>query len=129
MLQYIKIKIMLVKKIEVKLNKTQQNQFFVDQNNLRFIHNFYLSYQNLNYEMYRLGNSDLRFISGYEFMKVFNNEILKLNPNLNFIKNTNSKAIKQIIINLNNTFKRFLRINQAIQDIKRNQTNGKLVFI
>ena len=35
---------MLVKKIEVKLNKTQQNQFFVDQNNLRFMHNFYLSY-------------------------------------------------------------------------------------
>ena len=34
---------MLVKKIEVKLNKTQQNQFSVDQNNLRFIHNFYLS--------------------------------------------------------------------------------------
>ena len=34
---------MLVKKIEVKLNKTQQNQFFIDQNNLRFINNFYLS--------------------------------------------------------------------------------------
>ena len=34
---------MLVKKIEIKLNKTQQNQFFVDQNNLRFIHNFYPS--------------------------------------------------------------------------------------
>ena len=39
---------MLVKKIEVKLNKTQQNQFFVDQNNLRFIHNFYLSYQDIS---------------------------------------------------------------------------------
>ena len=26
---------MLVKKVEIKLNKTQQNQFFIDQNNLR----------------------------------------------------------------------------------------------
>lgn len=34
---------MLVKKIEVNLNKTQQNQSLVDQNNLRFIHNFYPS--------------------------------------------------------------------------------------
>ena len=44
----VKVKVMLVKKIEVKLNETQQNQFLVDQNNLRFIHNFYLSYQDLN---------------------------------------------------------------------------------
>ena len=100
---------MLVKKIEIKLNKTQQNQFSVDQNNLRFIHNFYLSYQDLNYEMYRLGNSDLKFISAYEFMKIFNNEILKLNPDLNFIKNTNSKAVKQVVINLDQTFKKFLK--------------------
>ena len=100
---------MLVKKIEIKLNKAQQNQFSVDQNNLRFIHNFYLSYQDLNYEMYRLGNSDLKFISAYEFMKLFNNEILKLNPNLNFIKNTNSKAVKQVVINLDQTFKKFFK--------------------
>ena len=108
-LQYVKIKIMLVKKIEVKLNKTQQNQFSVDQNNLRFIHNFYLSYQDLNHEQYRLGNSDIKFITGYEFMKIFNNEILKLNPNLSFIKNTNSKAIKQVTINLEKTFKKFFK--------------------
>ena len=103
---------MLVKKIEIKLNKTQQNQFSVDQNNLRFIHNFYLSYQDLNYEQYRLGNSDVKFVSAYEFMKVFNNEILKLNPDLNFVKNTNSKAVKQVVINLDQTFKKFFK-NQA----------------
>ena len=100
---------MLVKKIEVKLNKTQQNQFFVDQNNLRFMHNLYLSYQDLNYEMYRLGNSDIKYIPAYEFKKIFNNEILKINLDLNFIKNTNSKAINQVIINLDSTFKKFFK--------------------
>ena len=114
---------MLVKKIEIKLNKTQQNQFFVDQNNLRFMHNFYLSYQDLNHEMYRLGNSDLKFISAYEFMKLFNNEILKLNPDLNFIKSTNSKAALHVIRNLDKTFKKFFKgqINYPKYKKKSNQ--------
>ena len=117
---------MLVKKIEVKLNKTQQNQFSVDQNNLRFMHNFYLSYQDLNYEQYRLGNSDLKFISGYEFMKLFNNEILKLNPNLNFIKSTNSKAIKQVVINLDQTFKRFFKNQVGYPKYKKKSNQWKV---
>ena len=125
-LYYKKIKIMLVKKIEVKLNKTQQNQFLIDQNNLRFIHNFYLSYQDLNYEQYRLGNSDIKFISGYEFMKLFNNEILKLNPDLNFVKNTNSKAVQHVIINLDNTFKRFFKNQVGYPRYKKKSNTWKI---
>ena len=117
---------MLVKKIEVKLNKTQQNQFFVDQNNLRFMHNFYLSYQDLNYEMYRLGNSNIKFISAYEFMKMFNNEILKLNPNLNFVKSTNSKAVKQVIINLDQTFKKFFKEQINFPKYKKKSNQWKI---
>ena len=117
---------MLVKKIEIKLNKTQQNQFLVDQNNLRFIHNFYLSYQDLNYEMYRLGNSDLKFISAYEFMKIFNNEILKLNPNLNFIKNTNSKAVNQVVINLDKTFKKFFKNQSGYPKYKKKSNQWEI---
>ena len=117
---------MLVKKIEVKLNKTQQNQFFIDQNNLRFIHNFYLSYQDLNYEQYRLGNSDLKFISGYEFMRLFNNEILKLNPNLNFIKNTNSKAVQDVIRNLDKTFKKFFKGQINFPKYKKKSNQWKI---
>ena len=117
---------MLVKKIEIKLNKTQQNQFFVDQNNLRFIHNFYLSYQDLNYEMYRLGNSNLKYISGYEFIKAFNNEILKLNPNLNFIKNTNSKAVLHVIINLDKTFKKFFKNQVGYPKYKKKSNQWKV---
>ena len=119
---------MLVKKIEVKLNKTQQNQFFVDQNNLRFMHNFYLSYQDLNYEMYRLGNSDLKYISAYEFMKLFNNEILKLNPDLNFIKNTNSKAVKQVVINLDKTFKKFFKNQSGFPKYKKKSNTWKVAI-
>ena len=117
---------MLVKKVEIKLNKTQQNQFFIDQNNLRFIHNFYLSYQDLNYEQYRLGNSDTKFISAYEFMKIFNNEILKLNPNLNFVKNTNSKAVKQVVINLDKTFKKFFKNQSGYPKYKKKSNTWKI---
>ena len=117
---------MLVKKIEIKLNKTQQNQFVIDQNNLRFMHNFYLSYQDLNHEMYRLGNSDIKFISGYEFMKLFNNEILKLNPDLNFIKNTNSKAVLHVIRNLDQTFKKFFKNQSGYPKYKKKSNTWKI---
>ena len=117
---------MLVKKIEIKLNKTQQNQSLVDQNNLRFMHNLYLSYQDLNYEQYRLGNSDLKYISAYEFMKIFNNEILKLNPNLSFVKNTNSTAIKRVIINLDKTFKKFFKNQSGFPKYKKKSNQWKI---
>lgn len=117
---------MLVKKIEVKLNKTQQKMFYQDQHTLRFIHNFYLSYQDLNYEMYRLGNSDLKYISAYEFMKIFNNEILKLNPNLSFIKDTNSKAIKQVILNLDQSFKKFFKNKSGYPKFKKKSNVWKI---
>ena len=59
-------------------------------------------------------------------MKIFNNEILKLNPNLNFVKNTNSKAVKQVVINLDKTFKKFFKNQSGFPKYKKKSNMWKI---
>ena len=69
----------------------------------RWVYNFYLSHNNQNY---RDGG---KFISGMTFSKWLNNEFLPEHPEMSWVKEVSSKAVKQAIMNGEKAFKKFFK--------------------
>lgn len=93
-------------KIEVKLNKEQEEKFKVNESICRFLYNEYIMMNEVYYINSKLGNCDVSFISGFDFDKYVNNELCK---DFKWIKNGFSKARKKSIMNAETAFKRFFK--------------------
>lgn len=67
----------------------------------RFIYNFYISENEKSYR------EEKGFISGYDFSKWMNNEYVPNNPDMAWIKEVSSKAVKESIMNCEKAYRRF----------------------
>ena len=80
-------------KTEIKPTVEQKNKIKRTIGVCRFVYNFYISY---NQEQYEQGN---RFVSGKDFSKYLNNIFLPNNPSHSWIREVSSKSVKQAIMN------------------------------
>ena len=90
-------------KIEVNLSNEQIIKFKQMQGTCRWLYNEYVETNTLLYQMYQLGCSDIKFMSGYDFDKYVNNTLSK-QLNMQWIKECGSKSRKQAIINAEKAF-------------------------
>lgn len=99
---------MKVYKIEIKLSDEQEILLRQMQGTCRWLYNEYIETNKLLYQMYQLGCSDIKFMSGYDFSKYVNNTLSK-QPNMQWIKDCGSKSRKQAIMNAEKSFKNFFK--------------------
>lgn len=95
-------------KIEVNLSNEQIIKFKQMQGTCRWLYNEYIETNKLIYQMYQLGCSDIKFMSGYDFDKYVNNTLSK-QLNMQWIKDCGSKSRKQAIMNAEKAFKNFFK--------------------
>lgn len=95
-------------KIEVNLSNEQIIKFKQMQGTCRWLYNEYVETNKLLYQMYQLGCSDIKFMSGYDFDKYVNNTLSK-QLNMQWIKECGSKSRKQAIMNAEKAFKNFFK--------------------
>ncbi len=71
-----------------------------------------------------------RFVSGYEFSKWLNNEFIPNNPEFRWIKDVNSKSVKQSIMNAEKAFKNFFKGKSRYPRFKKkNKSDVKMYFV
>jgi putative transposase len=92
--------------IAVNLSDKQQELLKQMQSTCRWLYNEYIETNKLLYQMYQLGCSNIKFMSGYDFSKYVNNTLSK-QPNMQWIKDCGSKSRKQAIMNAEKAFKNF----------------------
>ncbi len=90
---------------KTEINPTEEQRQIINRTigTCRFIYNFYLAH---NKEIYE---KEKRFVSGMDFSKWLNNEFIPNNPELAWIKEVGSKAVKQAIMNAETAFKKFFK--------------------
>lgn len=90
---------------KTEINPTQNQSHKINQTIgvCRYIYNFYLAH---NKEIFE---KEKRFVSGMVFSKWLNNEYLPNHPELCWVKQVSSKAIKQSIMNGEKAFRRFFK--------------------
>lgn len=79
----------------------------------RYIYNFYIAH---NKEIYE---KEGKFVSGMDFSKWLNNEYIPSNPDMKWIKEVSSKAIKQAIMNGDTDFKDFFKKIKGFPKFKK----------
>lgn len=111
-------------KTEIKPNDNQKELIKRTIGVCRFIYNFYISH---NIENYKINKT---FISAYEFSKWLNNEYLPSNPEMSWIKEVSTKAVKQSILNAETAFKKFFDKKTNFPSFKkRKDSDVKMYFM
>lgn len=88
-------------KIEIKLNKEQEQVYKLNVSACRFIYNLYIQ---KNEEAYK--NRE-KFIGAYTFSKWFNNEYITHNLDKLWLKQASSKAIQRTMVNCESAYRKF----------------------
>lgn len=121
---------MIVKFIEIDLNKTQTEKFYRDRANVRFIWNEYLAYIIFRFNAVKEGwipNDNLpNFINNKKFMVFFNNIYLKFNPHLKFVKETSTMAIQKSVENACKAFTQFFEGKKGFPKFKSKKRDYEL---
>ena len=112
-------------KIEIKPTEEQKIKINKSMGICKFLYNEMIATNEILYEQYRLGNSDVKFMSGYEFDKYVNN---KLSKQLGWIKDCGSKARKDTIMNCDKAFKNFFKCKSGFPKYKKRNDSVGLYF-
>ncbi len=116
------IKMLKTYKIEIKPTEEQKFKINKSMGICKFLYNEMIATNEILYEQYRLGNSDVKFMGGYDFDKYVNN---KLSKQLGWIKDCGSKARKDAIMNCDKSFKNFFKGKNGFPKYKkRNDSVG-----
>ena len=90
----------------------------------RFVYNLYLAKNKDEYE--KTG----RFMSGFEFKKWLNNEYLKNNPDMMWIKDVSTMSVSQSVANADTAFKRFFSGTSRYPKFKKKSNSDvKMYFV
>ena len=103
-------------KIEIKPSEEQIIKINKSLGICRFLYNEMIMTNEILYEQYKLGNSNVKFIDGYGFDKYVNNTLSKQFP---WIKNCGAKARKKAIMNCDNAFKEFFKGKKGFPKYKK----------
>ncbi|MDO4554111.1 MAG: helix-turn-helix domain-containing protein [Lachnospiraceae bacterium] len=79
----------------------------------RYVYNFYLAH---NLEIYE---KEKRFVSGMEFQKWLNNELIPNNIEYKWMKEVSSKSVKKSIMNADGAFRRFFKHQSGFPKFKK----------
>jgi len=105
-------------KTEIILNKEQQLLYYKSIGTCRFVANLYKDKIEQEYK------DTKKFVTAYTFSKYLNNIYLDIHPEMIWIKNVSSKAIKQVIINMETAYKRFFNKKGKYPKFKNRHTNN-----
>lgn len=105
----------LKKAYKLEINPTEEQKIKIHQTFgvSRFLYNFYIAH---NKEVYEQGGE---FVSGMDFSKWINNEYIPNNPEMKWIKEVSSKAIKQSIMNGDKAFRNFFQKKTGFPKFKK----------
>lgn len=112
-------------KIEIKPTMEQKIKINKSIGVCKFLYNEMIATNEILYEQYRLGNSNVKFMSGYDFDKYVNN---KLSKQLGWIKDCGSKARKDSIMNCDKAFKNFFKGKSGFPKYKKRNDSIGLYF-
>lgn len=100
---------------KIEINPTQEQKIKIHKtiSVSRYIYNFYIAH---NKEIYE---KEGKFVSGMDFSKWLNNEYIPSNPDMKWIKEVSSKAIKQAIMNGDTAFKDFFKKIKGFPKFKK----------
>lgn len=110
-------------KTEINPSKEQKEKINRTIGTCRFVYNFFIQY---NKEQYALGN---KFVTGFDFSKYLNNEFIPNNPEFKWIKEVSSKAIKQSIMNAEQSFKNFFKLNKGFPKFKKKHGSNVKIYL
>ena len=117
----------MLKTYKIEIKPTEEQKFKINKSMgiCKFLYNEMIATNEILYEQYRLGNSDVKFMSGYEFDKYVNN---KLSKQLGWIKDCGSKARKDTIMNCDKAFKNFFKCKSGFPKYKKRNDSVGLYF-
>ena len=120
------MKIMLkTYKIEIKPTEEQKIKINKSIGICKFLYNEMIATNEILYEQYKLGNSDIKFMGGYDFDKYINNKLAKSQT---WIKDCGSKARKDAIMNCDKAFKNFFKGKSGFPKYKKRNDSVGLYF-
>ena len=112
-------------KIEIKPTEEQKDKLNKSMGICKFLYNEMIATNEILYEQYKLGNSNVKFMDGYNFDKYVNN---KLSKQLGWIKDCGSKARKDSIMNCDKAFKNFFKGKSGFPKYKKRNDSVGLYF-
>ena len=111
-------------KTEIAPSDEQKHQIVKTVGTCRYVYNLYLA---RNKEVYE---TEKRFISGMDFSKWLNNELIPNDPSLSWIKEVSSKSVKKSIMNAETAFKRFFKHQSNFPRFKKkSRCDVKMYFV
>jgi putative transposase len=116
----------LLKSFKTEINPTDAQKIKIHKTigTCRYVYNFYLAH---NKELHANGE---KFMSGKQFSVWFNNEYLPTHPELSWIKEVSSKAVKQSIMQANTAYTRFFKQQSGFPKFKKkNKSDVKMYFV
>ena len=117
-------------KTEIELNHEQITRFNQSIGVCRWLYNSYIAKNKELYELYKNEKLDKKkaFMSANDFDKYINNEV-KILDNLTWINDCGSKARKKVIVNAEQSFKRFFKGQSKFPRFKKKKNGDiKLYF-
>lgn len=117
----------MLKTYKIEINPTEEQKFKINKSIgiCKFLYNEMISINEILYQQYRLGNSDIKFMGGYDFDKHVNNNISKKQT---WIKDCGSKARKDVIMNCDKAFKNFFKGKGGFPKYKKKMDSVGLYF-
>lgn len=104
-------------KTEVKPTPEQRVTLLRAIGTCRFVYNLFLAEADKRYE------EGQKYMGAYDFSIWLNHEYLPRNPDKRWIKESNAKAVKQVIINADSAYKRFFKNQSGHPKFKKKGVN------
>ena len=115
-------------KTEIDFSTEQTIQFHQSVGVCRWLYNQYIAKNKEQYELYREGKAEKKFVTANEFDKYINNEV-KVLEDFSWINECGSKARKKSIVNAETAFKRFFKgLSKIPRFKKKNKQDVSLYF-
>lgn len=111
-------------KTEIDPSDEQKQKIAKTIGTCRYVYNLYLAH---NKEVYE---TEKRFISGMDFSKWLNNELIPNDTTLSWIKEVSSKSVKKSIMNAETAFKSFFKHKSGFPKFKKKgKCDVKMYFV
>ncbi len=110
-------------KTEIKPSTEQREKINRTIGTCRFIYNFFIKHNKEQYLQTK------KFVTGYDFSKYLNNEFIPNNPDFKWIKEVSSKAVKQSIMNAEQSFKNFFKTKKGFPKFKKKHNSIVKVYL
>lgn len=111
-------------KTEIDPSDEQKQKIAKTIGTCRYVYNLYLAH---NKEVYE---TEKRFISGMDFSKWLNNELIPNDTSLSWIKEVSSKSVKKSIMNAETAFKSFFKHKSGFPKFKKKgKCDVKMYFV